>query len=134
MRIDVARGPLLAGRGSFVGVGWIGLVVLALALIGVVPMLLFHRERGRRKRRLLDSGLDLGALVALLPVDLRGREYLDFAVSPTAPPNPRHELVGLIYRDDQPRAGNPPNVGLVIDVETRTALEIHADGIGLGYK
>ena len=79
-------------------------------------------------------GLDLESLVALLPAELRARDYHRSMT------HCGHDLtrihVGLLYRDDEhpPRCGNPQNVGLVFDAGTGDLIEIRADGVGLGIK
>lgn len=76
-------------------------------------------------------GLSLDELVGLLPPSLRGRSYERFMVGPG---RPGRITVGLIYRADSVRRGNPPNVGLEFDAKSGELLNIREDGVGLGLK
>jgi hypothetical protein len=69
---------------------------LALGVIGQVRRLRAHEAR---------VGLDLAALVALLPPHLRTRQYTSYRVAPSRGP---HLSVGLVYEDSLPRRAAQP--------------------------
>ncbi len=77
-------------------------------------------------------GLDLPALIALLPVELQNRRYHRFSVGPRRSPDVI--CVALLYAVDLPFRGTPPNVGLEFDRRDGSFVRVVPDGIGLGVK
>ncbi len=102
-------------------------------MFAAVAGLSFFRERRAARRAFAERvGLDLAAMVALLPEELRSRPFTHFVVAPGMPAE--RIAVGLVYATDQPFRGTPPNVGLIFDRRTGHLADVKREGIGLGVK
>ncbi len=102
--------------------GWI-----ALWLVACLAAWTWQQHRLRRRYAVV--GLDLAGLVALLPDNLRDRQYLDFIISPNSD---RTLLVGLVYAVPYTYRGCPPHIGLEFDAQTGRLLAVHPEGVNLG--
>jgi hypothetical protein len=111
-------------------VSWLLVVVGAMAALSLA---LSTRDRARTRRAYDERvGLDLEGLLALLPEELRRREYTTFVIAPSE--HADRIRVGLVYKTQMAFRGTPPNVGLAFDRKTGALVEVHPEGIGLGVK
>ena len=105
--------------------------LFAVFFIATSAFIAYDWYRRRRDYR-LKVGLDLDALIALLPAELRTKAFTHFLIGPRA--DQKKICVGLVYRDATMRSGNPANVGLEFDAQTGKLLNVVPEGIGLGLK
>lgn len=113
---------------------WLVVGAGVFGMMAIVAWMDARRGRATQQERYREKvGLDLAGLIALLPDELRTRDYVDFMVAPKVDEVLR---VGLVLKNTSGVVppGTPANVGLEFDAVSGALLKVHPKGVGLGLK